>query len=281
MHDVVRTLAWVCYDAKFGVTSYLLPPHVISLRDHPLEEGLRGFVANEHTVNPDILARCRNALPAGYPSPSRQHSPYHFMDSPRVKREPSTPVLLKQEAIASTEWTRPADLHASMRDSVLEGIPAISRKRPHEEVDGHADEPLPAKAHRLAEERDVAQARERALQAKAERISDLEHSLATYKSCTALTERRELRLAGLLDTVLGVPSSIRDPLDALEHHFAELQSKAHVATREATRARADLDARAAEMGFAEGSRLTLPVLLGALQQIAGIASASIPQGAAY
>ncbi|KZV76196.1 hypothetical protein PENSPDRAFT_747890, partial [Peniophora sp. CONT] len=270
-------------EALAGRSIYLLPPHISSLRDHPLDHGLRGYVADERTVDPNISARCRNALPASHSSPSRQHLPYRSMDSPRVKREPSTPILTKQEAsVSTTEWTRPSTLppkpqSAPTRDSILDGLPSISRKRPRESVDDHDNEPLPAKARRLAEELDIAQARERALLAEKTRISDLERSLATYKSCTALTERRERQLADILDTVFGDASrSGRVPLDALEHHYAELEAKTHTVAREAKKAREELDVRAVELGFqtGEGTGFTLPVLLDALQQIAGIASAT-------
>lgn len=163
-----------------------------------------------------------------------------------------------------------------MRDSILDDLPSISRKRPRESEYDNSDEALPIKARRLAEERDVAQARARALRAENTRISDLERSLATYQSCIALTERRERRLADILVTVFGDASSSMDPLDALKHHYGELEAKTRVTVREASRAQADLGVRAAELGFQEGPghTHTLPVLLDALGKIAGIASAA-------
>ncbi|VDB94143.1 unnamed protein product [Peniophora sp. CBMAI 1063] len=263
---------------------YLLPPYVVSLHNHPLDKGLRDFVVDRHTVDPHTSALFRDALPSGYPSPSRQRSdrtPYRPPDSPRVKREPSSPTLMNYDINMSTESTRvddvPSLLPPPLPKNVLEDLPGLSRKRPRETVDDDDDDDeqlLPIKIRRLIAERDEAQERERLLQQEASQMPDLERSLATYKSCIAVTERRERRLTDLLDTVFGLTSPTKDSLDMLEHEFALLQAKTHSTTREAAQAREGLDAQAAALGFEDGPGLTLPVLLDALQRISGIANAS-------
>ena len=282
MYDIVRTLVCTCHAANLTSCSYLIPPHVTSLRDHPLDERIRDIVADDRAVDRDIVARCRSALSTYRLSPSGQRSdrtPNRSLESPRVKREPSTPILPKHEMLASTKWAQqgrsPIDLLlVQTRDSILNGQPDVSRKRPRDSVESHVNEPLPATIRRLEEERHAAQARETALQAEAMRVADLERSLETYKSCVALTERRDLRLVDVLNMVFGIASTPVDALDELERQYLALDSRTRTASEDTKGARAALDARGAELGFGEGPGLTLPVLLDALQQIAGIASAS-------